>query len=211
MSEQLTRSPNLQLTADYLAAVVAVTSNPADVESYDGLMELEPDMMDRFMQYPVNSWNLSRGYEPISLSDGITSSREKILADETYVMENFLSNTRAVLISLGKRIPLSGSLDSSAFTEAYELIGKTLDEMSGGDKDFKSFAFDRIRRDLYREYQDSRIGYNTTQLDSDTLELNIKTALKTIGYPYGILGKAVLGTMGFLPRYESEWSIHNNK
>ncbi len=203
MSEALQRSPNLSLTADYLETAAAICADPKDEALAARLEELDKPIAELFMQGPVSVWNMSRGFEPCSLSDGILSSRKHTLDDPEWPQDGLRRDARAAFIFLGDGFPESAALDTPEYPAAYDMIRSTADEIGGGDKRFTEFTFKRIRKDLAYTHRRSRAGINFTQLDSDTLESNIVEAYKVIGYPLGILGRAAIKLNDAIPRSES--------
>lgn len=202
MSETLRTSSNLGLAANYMDAVKRVCLDPASQTNMDILSALDGPMSEGFMQYPISPMDLTLGYKPVTLSDGIESVREKILNDPSYPERALPRIARAALITLGIHIPMSGAIDRQEYPYAYDLIGTTLDDISRQDHKFKSFAFKYMRKELHTEFTASRAGGNVSQLDDDTLEGNIKHAFEVIGYRHGALGRfaVYVGGSMLMPR-----------
>jgi hypothetical protein len=195
---------NLELTADYLGTVERIQHDPTDDLTAARLERLDENMAELYMQYPVKAWDVSEGFKPVTLSDGILHSRENVLSGSSSDTDGLARDCRGALITLGSRIPLSDTLRRSEYPVAYSLIERTLDAMRGQQYDFTPFAFRRISSQLLGEYRDSRIGYNATQLGRTTLEANIKTAFRSVGYPYGGFGHLAVFAMGLTPRQLSK-------
>jgi len=206
MTEQynLIDNPNLEITRHYLQVLGDVCLNPYNHNAAARLSEVDRDMADLFMQYPESVWDLSKGFQPVTLSDGVLHSRERVLQEGGVPRPGALAGSGcSVLITLGERIPKSRALARDEYDQAYALLGHVADRLSDDEPKFRGFMYNRIRRMTFRNYAHSRGGHNYTQLDNDTLEGNLKETLKVVGFPLGVVGRLAVLTQSVMPREPS--------
>ncbi|GEM_PF-5412567 len=209
---------NLKLLESYLEAVVDVNNDPYNEATAQSLQVIDGAFAETFMLFPKMGSGAKFGevvsFRSVTCSDGIEHVRQHMAGSasdgeqETYRPDApaLARQSRGALIAVGGKIATSGALRITQLPAAYDLLTESLRGIDRDpDPDFTKFAFKRIRRDLLSEYGDSRRGSLLTPLEPVQLEANIKEAMKAIGYPYGPLGKLIVGKLSeaIVPRSKS--------